>query len=204
MFFQIARRLKERPVIGFLFDEVRTLWFNCCFYYDNACFTEDDKRMYLSEKRDFKASGKVQKSLFLLLLLNMQICGVPFAVFKSFSKLLISFITLRGAILILKHLLQTPEARTKAIFADCQLHIWAVEGKSLSISFRSLVPKGILSKKNVIKKVIFAFIPSCFRCKYSSNYSEIKRGKLHISRWLSTSSTYPKIGYFHVTWDFQQ
>ena len=71
----------------------------------------------------------------------MQICGVPFAVFKSFSKLLISFITLRGAILILKHLLQTPEARTKAIFADCQLHIWAVEGKSLSISFRSLVPK---------------------------------------------------------------
>lgn len=92
--------------------------------------------MYLNEKRTVKASG-VCTNCFCSL--SMQIFGFPFAVFKSLSKLHISFITLLGAILILKHPLQTPEARTKAIFADCQLHIWAVEGKSLSVSFRSLV-----------------------------------------------------------------
>ena len=26
---------------------------------------------------------------------------------------------------------QIPEARTQAIFADCQLHIWAVEGEMI-------------------------------------------------------------------------
>ena len=93
--------------------------------------------MYLNEKRTVKASGACRNHCFCSL--SMQICGFPFAVFKLLSKLHISFITLLEAILILKHLLQTPEARTKAIFADCQLHIWAVEGKSLSVSFRSLV-----------------------------------------------------------------
>lgn len=29
---------------------------------------------------------------------------------------------------------QIPEARTQAIFTDCQLHIWAVEGNNTSLT----------------------------------------------------------------------